>query len=70
MPSRSQRAPLTEPITGSWFEGIERLYSIQQIADDKVLVLYQKNQQTISELYNVPAMVRLQQSSIPKVNLN
>jgi hypothetical protein len=51
-------------------EGIERLYSIQQIADDKVLVLYQKNQQTISELYSVPAMVRLQQSSIPKVNLN
>jgi hypothetical protein len=51
-------------------DGIERLYSVQQIADDKVLVLYQKNQQTISELYSVPAMVRLQQSSIPKVNLN
>jgi hypothetical protein len=51
-------------------EGIERLYSVEQIADDKVLVLYQKNQQTISETYSVPAMVKLQQSSIPKVNLN
>jgi hypothetical protein len=50
-------------------DGIERLYSVQQIADDKVLVLYQKNQQTISELYGLPAMVKLQQSSIPKVNL-
>jgi hypothetical protein len=51
-------------------EGIERLYSVQQIADDKVLVLYQKNQQTVSELYSVPSMVRLMQATIPKVNLN
>jgi hypothetical protein len=51
-------------------EGIERLYSVQQIADDKVLVLYQKNQQTVSELYSVPSMQRLMQASIPKVNLN
>ena len=51
-------------------EGIERLYSVQQIADDKMLVLYQKDQTTLSELYSVPAMVRLQQSSIPKINLH
>jgi hypothetical protein len=50
-------------------EGIERLYSFQQIADDKVLVLYQKNQQTISELYSVPRMERLMQTNIPKVDL-
>jgi hypothetical protein len=51
-------------------EGIERLYSVQQIADDKVLVLYQKDQQTISELYSVPALVKLQQSNIPKINVH
>jgi hypothetical protein len=50
-------------------EGIERLYSVEQIADDKVLVLYQKNQQAVYELYSVPAMVRLQQSSIPRIKL-
>jgi hypothetical protein len=51
-------------------EGIERLYSVEQIADDKVLVLYQKDQQAVYELYSVPSMVRLQQSSIPKIKLN
>ncbi|MBT1510219.1 hypothetical protein KIP88_06865 [Bradyrhizobium sp. SRL28] len=50
-------------------EGIEQLYSVQQIADDKVLVLYQKNQQTISELYSLPRMERLMQANIPKVDL-
>ena len=50
-------------------ENIEQLYSVQQIADDKVLVLYQKNQQTISELYSVPRMERLMQTNIPKVDL-
>jgi hypothetical protein len=51
-------------------EGIERLYSVQQIADDKVLVLYLKDQKTLSELYSLPTMVRLQQSSIAKINLH
>jgi len=50
-------------------ENIEQLYSVQQIADDKVLVLYQKNQQTFSELYSVPGMERLTQATIPKVDL-
>jgi len=49
-------------------EGIERLYSVQQIADDKVLVLYLKDQKTLSELYSLPTIVRLQQSSIAKIN--
>ncbi|KRR26415.1 hypothetical protein CQ14_02650 [Bradyrhizobium lablabi] len=51
-------------------EGIDQLYTVQQIADDKVLVLYQKNRETISELYGVPSMVPLMQASVPKVNLN
>ena len=51
-------------------EGIEHLYSVQQITDDKVLVLYRKNQQTVSELYSVPRMERLMQANIPKVSLN
>ena len=50
-------------------EGIEQPYSIQQIADDKLLVLYQKNAQTISELYSVPSLQRLKQATIPKVGL-
>jgi hypothetical protein len=51
-------------------EAIDRLYSVQQIADDRLLVLYQKNQQTISELFSIPAMVRLQQSSVPRINVH
>ena len=51
-------------------EGIDQLYSVQQIADDKVLVLYQKNRETVSELYGVPSMAPLAQASVPKVNLN
>lgn len=50
-------------------EGIEELYSIQQIADDKVLVLYLKNKQTVSEVYGVPAMLSLNRAYIPKVGL-
>jgi hypothetical protein len=51
-------------------EGIDQLYSVQQIADDKVLVLYQKSTQTVSELYSVPSMRRLMQGNIPKVGSN
>ena len=51
-------------------EGIERLYSVQQIADDKVLVLYQKNKQFVSELYSVPTMTQLMQSNVPKIKVN
>lgn len=51
-------------------EGIDRLYSVQQVADDRLLVLYQKDQQTISELFGVPGMVRLQQSGVPKINVH
>ncbi len=48
-------------------EGIEQLYSVQQIADDKVLVLYLKNTQTVSEVYSLPSMQLLTQANIPKV---
>lgn len=51
-------------------EGAERIYSVRQIADDKVMVVYQKNQESIVELYSVPSMARTQQSRIPKVRLN
>jgi hypothetical protein len=50
-------------------EGIDRLYSVRQIADDKLLVLYQKNEETVSELYSVPSMKQVSQQKIPKVNL-
>ena len=50
-------------------EGIEQLYSVQQISDDRVLVLYQKNAQTVSELYSVPSMQPLTKANISKVGL-
>jgi hypothetical protein len=50
-------------------EGIEQLYSVQQISDDRVLVLYQKDAQTVSELYSVPSMQPLTKTNIPKVGL-
>jgi len=51
-------------------ESIEQLYSVQQIADDKVLVLYQKDKQSFSQLYSLPGMLPLKQAIIPKVGLN
>ncbi len=51
-------------------EGVDQLYSFKQIADDKVLVLYQKNRETVSALYGVPSMALLMQASVPKVSLN
>jgi hypothetical protein len=51
-------------------EGVDQLYSVQQIADDKVLVLYQKNRETVSELYGVPSLAPLIRTIVPKVNLN
>jgi hypothetical protein len=50
-------------------EGIEQLYSVQQISDDRVLVLYQKDAQTVSELYSVPSMQPLTKANISKVGL-
>jgi hypothetical protein len=51
-------------------EGADRLYSVAQVADDKVLVLYQKNQESVVELYGLPSMTRIQQSNIAKIKLN
>lgn len=48
---------------------IERLYSVKQIAHDKVLVLYQKNKETVYDLYSIPSMKQLSQRNIPQVNL-
>lgn len=51
-------------------EGVERLYSVKQIADDKFMVLYQKNRETISELYSTPSMTQISQRKIPHVKLD
>lgn len=51
-------------------DGMEQLYSVQQVADDKVLVLYQKDKQTFSQLYTVPAMQPFRQVIVPKIGLN
>ncbi|MGJ4950125.1 hypothetical protein [Bradyrhizobium sp. HKCCYLS20291] len=50
-------------------DGVGRLDAVQQIADDKVMLLYQKDQETIVEVYGLPSMERLSQSSIPKIRL-
>jgi hypothetical protein len=51
-------------------EGVDQLYAVKQIADDKVLVLYQKDRETVSELYGLPSMEPLMRSTVPKVGLN
>jgi hypothetical protein len=48
----------------------ERFYYVGQVADDKLLVLYQTNQESVVELYALPSMTRLQQSRIAKIKLN
>jgi hypothetical protein len=50
-------------------ENIDRLYAFKQIADDKIIILYQRNNETISEVYETPSMKKLSQNTIPKVNL-
>ena len=50
-------------------ENIDRLYALKQIADNKVIVLYQKNKNTMSEVYEVPSMKKVSGTPIPKVNL-
>ena len=51
-------------------EGIEQVYSVQQVAADKALVLYLKDKQTMSALFGLPSMVPLMQSSISKLGPN
>ena len=51
-------------------EGIEQVYAVQQVADDKALVLYLKDKQTFSQLFSLPGMQPLNQAIIPKVGLN
>jgi hypothetical protein len=51
-------------------EGVDQIYAVKQIADDKVLVLYQKDRETVSELYGVPSLAPLMRASVPKVSLN
>ncbi|MCK1394230.1 hypothetical protein [Bradyrhizobium sp. 1] len=51
-------------------ERIEQVYSVQQVAEDKALVLYLKDKQTFSQLFSLPGMQPLKQATIPKVGLN
>lgn len=51
-------------------EGIEQVYSVQQVADDKALALYLKDKQTVSQLFSLPGMQPLKQTIIPKLGLN
>ncbi|MET0679150.1 MAG: hypothetical protein ABW175_25400 [Bradyrhizobium sp.] len=51
-------------------ENAKRFDYVGQVADDKVLVLYQRNQDSVVELYGLPSMTRLQQSRIAKIKLN
>ena len=46
-------------------EDIEKIYSIQQVSDEKVLFLYAKNNQIISDIYSVPSMTKLSTSFLP-----
>jgi hypothetical protein len=51
-------------------EGIEWLYSTRQIADDKFLILYRKNKETVSVLFGVPSMKQIASQKLQLVNVN
>jgi hypothetical protein len=46
-------------------EGIEKVYSVKQVADDKALVLYLKDKQAMSALFSLPSMAPLAQAKLP-----
>ncbi|MBR0827667.1 hypothetical protein JQ596_19245 [Bradyrhizobium manausense] len=46
-------------------EGIEKVYSVKQVADDKALVLYLKDKQAMSALFSLPSMALLTQAKLP-----
>lgn len=48
-------------------QGIDKLHSITQISAEKVLVIYQKNNETISALYSIPSMNLISQSAVPQI---
>ncbi|MGJ4889210.1 hypothetical protein [Bradyrhizobium sp. HKCCYLR20261] len=50
-------------------DGVGRLDAVEQVADDKMLLLYQRDQDTVLEVYRLPSMERLSQSTIPKIKL-
>lgn len=49
-------------------EGVDRLYAIKQIADDKMIIFYEKNKETICEIYQIPSMKKVSHT-ITKLNL-
>ncbi|TAL40195.1 MAG: hypothetical protein EPN97_00520 [Alphaproteobacteria bacterium] len=49
-------------------EDIERLHGIEQIGDNRLIVFYEKNKETISEIYELPSLERISQKAIPKIN--
>jgi hypothetical protein len=48
-------------------KGVDRLFALTQIADDRFLILYQKKQETVSELYDIAAMKKLAQHTVPTI---
>lgn len=50
-------------------ENVDRLYALNQISDNRTVVLYQKNGEEMSEIYEIPSMKKLSEFPIPKVDL-
>ncbi len=50
-------------------QDVEKVHVIEQVADDRVFAVYQKNQKTISALYRLPDMKRIETREIPVINL-
>jgi hypothetical protein len=49
-------------------EGIDRIHGIDQIADDRMIIFYERNKETMSEIYELPSMKKVSQNAIPKIN--
>jgi hypothetical protein len=51
-------------------EDIEEIYSATQISNDRLLILYQKDSKTLSQLYSLPVMQPISEHIIPQITLD
>jgi hypothetical protein len=48
-------------------EGLTTVHSVEQIANDRLLIFYERGADTISEIYSVPGLVKISEHKIQKI---
>ncbi len=48
-------------------EGVPNINSLQQITGDKLMIFYERGEDTISQIYSLPGLVNLSEHKIPKL---